>query len=59
MAEIPNSNIKIYPDVSDIFRAQDERRKERAKLPIEEKLAMAEKLRDAARVLQNSKRVDK
>jgi len=52
MAEIPKLDLKIYPDVSDIFRAKERRRKELAKLPIEEKLAMAEKLRDAAKLLR-------
>lgn len=59
MAEIPKPNVKIYPDVSEIFRGKEKRRKERASLPIEEKLAKAEKLRDAARVLKNSKRITK
>jgi hypothetical protein len=59
MAEIPKSDVKIYPDVSEIFRLKEKRRKELAKLPIEEKLAMAEKLRDAAKLLRNSKRIEK
>lgn len=59
MAEVPKPNVKIYPDVSEIFRAKEKRRKELAKLPIEEKLAMAEKLRDAAKLLRNSKRIEK
>jgi hypothetical protein len=59
MAIIQKSDAKIYPDVSEIFRAKEKRRKELAKLPIEEKLAMAEKLRDAAKLLRNSKRIEK
>lgn len=59
MAKIQKSDVKIYPDVSEIFRAKERRRKELAKLPIEEKLAMAEKLRDAALLLRNSKRIEK
>jgi hypothetical protein len=59
MAEVPKSDVKTYPDVSEIFRAKERRRKELAKLPIEEKLAMAEKLRDAAKLLRNSKRIEK
>jgi len=57
MAEIPKSEVKIYPDVSEIFRGKERRRKELAKLPIEEKLAMAENLRDAAKILKNSKKL--
>jgi hypothetical protein len=59
MAEIQKPDVKIYPDVSKIFRAKEARRKELAKLLIEEKLAMAEKLRDAAKLLKNSKRIEK
>lgn len=59
MAKIPKPDVKIYPDVSGIFRAKEARRKELAKLPVEEKLAMAAKLRDAAILLKNSKRIEK
>jgi hypothetical protein len=59
VAKIQKSDVKIYPDVSEILRAKERRRKELSKLPIEEKLALAEKLRDAAKLLRNSKRIEK
>lgn len=59
MAKVRKPDVKIYPDVSEIFRAKEKRRKELARLPIEEKLAMAEKLRDAALLLRKSKRIEK
>jgi hypothetical protein len=44
MAKVQKSDVKIYPDVSEIFRAKERRRKELANLPIEEKAGHGEEI---------------
>lgn len=59
MAEIPKNPVKIYPDITDILRRKEERRKELAQRPIEEKLATVERMKKAAKLIKNSRKITK
>jgi hypothetical protein len=58
VAEIPKNGIKVYPDITEILKRKEERRKELARKPIEEKLAVATRLKNAAKVIKNSEKVN-
>ena len=57
MAKVQGSEVKVYPDISELPQAKERRRQKAAQMPIEEKLAWAEKLRDAVRLIKRSKPV--
>lgn len=55
MAKVSRSNVKQYPDISHQLKEKDDRRKQLAKLPVETKLRMVAKMRDAQMVLHAAK----
>ena len=56
MAQISDVKMKKYPDITKHLEHKNERRLELAKLPVETKLKMVARLRDASRDLKSARK---
>lgn len=59
MGKIPVPSIDKYPDLSDLYKQKEERRKELAKLPISRKLEMVRQLQNASQQIKTARLVKK